>query len=243
MDSDRGRELDILPPTSDGIVSDQITLPEGPVTLTVEATDPSGKVDSDSVELTISAPNSAPLCEITQPSNGEFSVGGSNVTFAGTMSDVDIDADLLAVTWTSDKDGELSSGMADTSGTYVFDTSTMSLNTHQITMTVTDEMGLQCTDTIQYSIGTPPTIILQQPYVNTLINEGDEQVFSASSPIRNKVAQNCRLYGNRTSTVRSLLDRQNPVVSHSSRVIHLSFGTHIITATVTDSMVYTLQSK
>ena len=58
-------ELDILPPASDGIVSDQITLPEGPVTLTVEATDPSGKVDSDSVELTISAPNSAPLCDYT----------------------------------------------------------------------------------------------------------------------------------------------------------------------------------
>ena len=45
-------------------------------------------------------------------------MGGSTVTFAGTMSDVDIDANLLAVTWTSDKDGELSTGMADVSGTY-----------------------------------------------------------------------------------------------------------------------------
>ena len=106
--------------------------------LTLEATDPSGKVDTDSVELTIRAPNSAPICEITQPNTGEFSVGGSTVTFAGTMSDVDIDANLLAVTWTSDKDGELSTGMADASGTYTFESSDMSLNTHQITMTVTD---------------------------------------------------------------------------------------------------------
>jgi hypothetical protein len=141
-------ELDILPPDSDGIVTDQITLPEGNVTLTLEATDPSGKVDSASVDLTITAPNSAPTCEITQPNTGEFSIGGSSVTFAGTMSDVDIDANLLAVTWTSDKDGELSSGMADSTGTYTFETSEMTLNTHQITLTVTDEMGLQCTDVI-----------------------------------------------------------------------------------------------
>ena len=127
---------------------------------------------------------------------------------------------LLAVTWISDKDGELSSGMADASGTYVFDTSTMSLNTHQITMTVTDEMGLQCTDTIQYSIGTPPTIILQQPYVNTLINEGDEQVFSAIVSDTEQSGSDCRLYGNRTSTVHSLLDRLSLVVYHSLRVIH-----------------------
>ena len=33
----------------------------------------------------------------------------------------------------------LSTGMADASGTYSFESSDMSLNTHQITMTVTDD--------------------------------------------------------------------------------------------------------
>ena len=116
-------ELDILPPEV-MVLLDQFY---ETVTLTLEATDPSGKVDTDSVELTIRAPNSAPVCEITQPNTGEFSVGGSTVTFAGTMSDVDIDSNLLAVTWTSDKDGELSTGMADASGTYTFESSDMSL--------------------------------------------------------------------------------------------------------------------
>ena len=172
-------ELDILPPGSDGIVTDQITLPEGPVTLTLEATDPSGKVDTDSVELTIRAPKFRSRVQITQPNTGEFSVGGSTVTFAGTMSDVDIDDNLLAVTWTSDKDGELSTGMADASGTYSFESSEMSLNTHQITMTVTDGWDYSARTPFNTPIGTPPSIILQQPYANTLINEGDEQVFSA----------------------------------------------------------------
>lgn len=227
-------ELDILPPGSDGIVSDQITLPEGSVTLTLEATDPSGKIDTDSVELTISAPNSAPLCEITQPLDGEFSVGGSNVTFAGTMSDVDINSELLAVTWTSDKDGELSSGMADISGTYVFDISTMSLNTHQVTMTVTDEMGLQCTDTIQYSIGTPPTIILQQPYVNTLINEGDEQVFSAIVSDTEQSGSELQIVWESDINGTLFVGPAESSGLSQFESDSLSFGTHIITATVTD---------
>ena len=226
--------LDILPPASDGIVSDQITLPEGLVTLTLEATDPSGKIDSDSVELIISAPNSAPLCEITQPGNGEFSVGGSNVTFAGTMSDVDIDPELLTVTWTSDKDGELSSGMADPTGTYTFDISTMSLNTHQVTMTVTDEMGLECTDTIQYSIGTPPTIILQQPYVNTLINEGDEQVFSAIVSDTEQSGSELQVVWESDINGTLFVGPAESSGLSQFESDSLSFGTHVITATVTD---------
>ena len=227
-------ELDILPPSSDGIVTDQITLPEGPTTLTLEATDPSGKVDTDSVELTIRAPNSAPICEITQPNTGEFSVGGSTVTFAGTMSDVDIDDNLLTVTWTSDKDGELSMGMADASGTYTFESSEMSLNTHQITMTVKDELGLECTDTIQYSIGTPPSIILQQPYVNTLINEGDEQVFSAIVSDTEQSGSELQVVWE--SDINGTLFVGPAESSGLSQFENdaLSFGTHIITATVTD---------
>lgn len=227
-------ELDVLPPANDGVVTDQITLPEGDTTLTLQATDPSGKVDTDSVELTIKGPNQAPLCEITQPNNGEFSVGGSNVTFAGTMSDPDIEASLLAVTWTSDKDGELSTGMADVSGSYSFDTGELSLNTHQVTLTVTDEMGLQCTDTIQYSIGTPPSIVLQQPYANTLINEGDEQVFSALVSDTEQSGSELQVVWE--SDINGTLF-VGPAESNGLSQFEtdaLSFGTHLITATVTD---------
>ena len=227
-------ELDVLPPANDGVVTDQIMLPEGDTTLTLQVTDPSGKVDTDSVELTIKGPNQAPLCEITQPNNGEFSVGGSNVTFAGTMSDPDIESSLLAVTWTSDKDGELSTGMADVSGTYSFDTSELSLNTHQVTLTVTDEMGLQCTDTIQYSIGTPPSIVLQQPYANTLINEGDEQVFSALVSDTEQSGSELQVVWE--SDINGTLF-VGPAESNGLSQFEtdaLSFGTHLITATVTD---------
>ena len=227
-------ELDILPPNADGMVVDQLTLPEGEYTLSLEATDPTSKSDVSSVELTITAPNSAPNCEITEPTNGEFSVAGESVTFVGTFSDPDIDATLLAISWTSDKDGELSTGMGDSSETYSFESSTLSQNTHQVTLTVTDEMGLQCTDTIQYSIGTPPSLVLQQPYANTLINEGEEQVFSAF--VSDTEQSGSELIVEWQSDINGTL-YVGPAESSGISQFEtdsLSFGTHLITATVTD---------
>ncbi len=227
-------ELDILPPTSDGMVTDQITLPEGEYTLSLEATDPTDKTDTSSVNITVTAANTAPSCEITQPTSGDFSVAGATVTFAGTFSDPDIEPTMLAVTWTSDKDGELSTGMGDAAGTYSFEASELSQNTHQIALTVTDEMGLQCTDTIEYSIGTPPSIVLQQPYANTLINEGDEQVFSAF--VSDTEQTGSELMVEWESDINGTL-YVGPAESSGISQFEtdaLSFGTHLITATVTD---------
>ncbi len=74
------------------MVVDQLTLPEGDYTLSLEATDPTNKSDVSTVDFTITAPNTIPLCEITEPTNGDFSVAGESVTFVGTFSDPDIEA-------------------------------------------------------------------------------------------------------------------------------------------------------
>ncbi len=226
--------LEVLPPDAEGLVSDTITLPEGAYTLTLDVTDPTEKQDTSAVDITVIGPNEAPICEIVQPTSGDFSVAGSSVTFAGTFSDPNIEPSDLAVTWTSDKDGELFAGMGDATGSSTFTTDEMSQNTHQVTLTVTDEMGLQCTDTIQYSIGTPPSIILQQPYANTLINEGDEQVFSAL--VSDTEQSGPELMVEWSSDVNGTL-YMGPAESSGISQFEtdsLSFGAHIITATVTD---------
>ncbi len=55
--------------------------------------------------ITVGPPNTKPSCEITNPTDYTAGEQGAMVQFEGLVSDVDIDADLLTVAWSSDKDG------------------------------------------------------------------------------------------------------------------------------------------
>ena len=226
--------LTITPPDSEGLLTDELTLSEGTHTIEFNATDPDGKSDTESVDIVVTQENIQPLCEITAPISGEFSVAGAEVNFIGTANDPDIDPELLTVVWSSDVDGELSNGVGSNTGEVSFSSSELTLNTHQISLIVTDEMGLACTDTIQYSIGTPPTILLQLPYVDTLINEGETLIFSAN--VSDTEQSGSDLMVEWESDIDGQLfsgyAASNGISQFQSA--SLSFGTHSITATVTD---------
>lgn len=226
--------LTVSAPDNSGQIADELTLSEGSHTLSLSAEDPDGKSAETSVNITVTGPNQIPNCEITNPINGEFSLVGDEVTFEGTATDPDISPSMLAVTWTSDKDGELSSGMGDPSGSVSFSSAELSQNTHQITLSVTDEMGLSCTDTIEYSIGSPPTLLLQLPYVDTLINEGDDLTFSAY--VSDTEQSGSDLLVEWESDIDGQLYSGYAAANGISlfNSTSLSFGTHTISATVTD---------
>ena len=226
--------LTITPPDSDGLITDVLMLSQGTHTIQFDANDPDGKSDSVSVDIVVTAANNQPLCEIISPTSGEFSVAGAEVTFTGTASDPDIDPELLNIAWVSDIDGELYNGIGTGSGEVSFSSTELSLNTHQITLSVSDEMGLTCEDTIQYSIGTPPSILLQLPYVDTLINEGESLTFSAN--VSDTEQSGSELMVEWESDIDGQLfsgyAASNGISQFQSS--SLSFGTHTITAMVTD---------
>ena len=133
-----------------------LTQGEHAIKLYVE--DTTGKSDTESIIINVGPPNSAPLCEITAPNMGYAGPQNQNIDFMASVSDVDIASNLLTVTWSSDKDGELGSSTPNSSGDVLFSYSALSVNTHTVTMTVTDEIGTSCTDFISYTVGTPPEV-------------------------------------------------------------------------------------
>ncbi|MFH2013176.1 MAG: choice-of-anchor D domain-containing protein, partial [Pseudomonadota bacterium] len=115
--------------------------------ITLTATDSGGKTGSASIQIRINAQNlNAPTATINSPSNGSVYVIGTNISFSGSATDPE-DGALGggSLVWTSNKDGQIGT---DTS----FNTTTLSVGEHIITLTATDSGGLQGMDQISLII-------------------------------------------------------------------------------------------
>jgi len=155
-------------------------LAEGDHVVRLRAVDTSGKEASDSVVIAVGPPNTAPSCGITAPVDGAAGPEGGEVVFEGLVSDVDVTADWLAVSWTSDVDGTLRESTPDSDGTVGFAYSDLSVATHRITLTATDEVGATCSDSIYYTVGTPPELVVTAPTSGEVVNEGSVVSFAAT---------------------------------------------------------------
>ena len=172
-------DVDALP-TSSGEVLGYGNLEEGEHAIELHALDSAGNEAVESVTIEVGAPNSAPSCGITAPADGASGEEGGLVTFRGTVGDVDVAADWLAVTWSSDKDGALGTSTPDSAGNVVLAYSDLSTNTHVLTMLAKDEVGATCSAFILYTVGSPPTIVLSAPLDGEVVNEGESLTFSAT---------------------------------------------------------------
>ena len=166
-------------PNTTGEVVGFGSLSEGQHAIQLFVTDTTGKETQESVIIDVGPPNSTPLCEILAPSNGAAGVEGATVEFSGAVSDADVTADLLDVVWISDKDGEIGSSTPTSSGQIVFTYADLSVNSHIITLQVSDELGARCTTLVEYTVGTPPSITINNP-LDGVINEGTPITFDAT---------------------------------------------------------------
>jgi subtilisin family serine protease len=171
--------------------------------------------------------NTPPTATINSPTNGTTVTDGDSVSFVGSASDTE-DGDLSAsLVWTSDLDGQIGTGAS-------FSTTTLSVGTHTITASVSDSGGLSGSDSISITVdpappaNTAPTATISSPANGSTVIEGDSVSFAGSA----SDAEDGDLSASLVWT--SDLDGQIGTGASFSTTT-LSVGTHVITASVSDS--------
>ena len=222
-------------PDESGNLSGFGTLSAGDHVITLAVSDPEGHETEDSVAISVHAPNQAPTCAITAPAGGGHSSIGEVVAFKGTVGDVDQSADGLIVTWTSDQEGgPFATSVPDSSGHVEASRDDLVAATHRITLRAVDAGGLDCTDQITWSVGSPPHIAIQRP--------NDADVFDVGVPVQfDAVATDgetlpAGLVVSWTSDRDGLMGQGAPdgLGRSALNTAQLTAGLHAVTATVTD---------
>lgn len=222
-------------PTSAGEVLGYATLPEGPHALELHVLDSAGNEGIATVLIDVGPPNSGPTCSIVAPTDGGASEDGERVDFAAAVGDAEVTADRLTVEWSSDKDGVVGNSTPDTDGSVDFATSTLSVNAHRITLRVTDEVGATCTQSIGWTVGTAPTITLETPTPDELVNAGDNLMYSALVTDNEDVASDLTVTWE--SSLDGVIYEGPPDSTGLAQFIDssMSVGDHVLTVTVTDT--------
>lgn len=232
VDGDR-LEVDVTV-DSDGDVTASTTFTEAAehsLTLHVEDTD--GKTASDTVTLTVQAAAGSPTCSIDSPGDDTVVDFEEGADFTATVADPDQSPETLTVTWTSDFQGYLGSSTADSAGSIEF-SPTLEQADHTVSMVVTDDSGLTCSDYVTVIVDAAPAIEVLSPTSGGTVQEGDAVVVSVS------VTDDRDDDEDLTVTWRSSLDGALGSGTPDSDgdlefSLSLSVGSHTLTVTATDS--------
>ncbi len=119
----------------------------GTHTISLTATDSDGKTGSATISITI---NSLPSATIIRPFDGSQHSNNDNIYFEGAATDSE-DGQITSqssLTWTSDIDGAIGSGVS-------FVATGLTAGVHEITLTVTDSYGGTGTDSVSITVIVP----------------------------------------------------------------------------------------
>ncbi len=168
-----GDLADPIAPDTSGRIAQAYSLTEGEHLLTLWVEDSLGKTGSDSVLVDVGPPNQPPTCAITAPARDGFSPAGESVTFEALVGDPDVPPETLAVSWSSDLDGALGTSQATSDGSVLFPIDSLSAGAHVITLEVADDEGLICTTAISWTVGSPPSVSIDQPTDGATVSSGE----------------------------------------------------------------------
>ena len=229
---DLGLDVEV---TSEGAVEAFANLDEGEHALRLRVVDTTGKEAVDSVVIDVGPPNSDPTCGITAPEDGAAGAEGEEVRFEAAVDDVDVKPDWLSVSWDSDTDGFLGSATPTSDGEVGLVTSDLTVATHRMVLTVTDEVGATCTDAIYYTVGTPPELELSSPTTGDTVNEGEAVAFAATVSDDQDLATELALSWSSDLDGEFSTQGADSLGSISFSTDELSPGAHALTVRVTDS--------
>ena len=174
-ESDKEGVIAHVEPDADGLVYGDLALREGIHEVSLVALDPKGDTGSDTVLVIVSGPNSPPQCSLEAPAlHAEFARDGE-VEMWGTAADIDVGAEWLHSSWSSDVDGLIWEGSPSHTGVTGWITSDLSVGAHTISLTVTDDAGVSCTDSTEIWVGLPPAISWLAPGEGDIITQGNAQ--------------------------------------------------------------------
>ena len=201
-----------------------ITLSEGSHTITASVIDSAANSDSATINLNVIQPvNTPPTINISSPADGAVFTEADLITLIGTGSDTE-DGDISgSIQWSSDLDGLLGSGA--TIG------ATLSVGSHLVTASVTDSGSLSATQSITLVVNeapnTPPVIAITSPADGGSFEQGSAVTFVGSA--------NDTEDGDLSSVIQWSSDQDGSLGSGVSVLSTLTLGSHVITASVTDS--------
>ena len=223
-------------PLSDGIIKDSLSLTTGNHTISLKAIDSLGKETIATANIIVVDTNSPPDCAITYPENLSAAGYGEMVSFDAITSDLESGMARLTATWSSDKDGFLSTMLPNIDGTLSLNLNTLSRNTHQISLRVEDDAGGVCIDTMVISITSPPQIIIASPAQSSVYNLGESIEFAAQAYDVEDAAN--MLTVTWSSSLDGVFSVKSPSVTGavSFPYAQLSSGQHTIAATVKDTV-------
>ena len=127
----------------------------GEHTVTLRATDIAGATTRESVTITV-LDDVAPICAITSPTGKVVLDSSQPVLMQGQVDDDNTPVAELAIQWSSDIDGPLGDAPPNDLGV-VSAEAVISTGNHQLTLLVTDGIGLTCADSVFVSTNGAPS--------------------------------------------------------------------------------------
>lgn len=220
-----------------GVTSGEAVLSEGEHEITLRATDSDGLQATDTVTVTVLATNTAPTCGILSPTDSTYGDSGTEVEFSGVAADAEVASQFLTATWSSDRDGSLFTEAVSAAGETGFSDDGLSVGTHVIELEVVDDGGELCSDTVVYTVGSPPTVEITAPGDGDVANEGDLLDFVGTALDSEDAGVDLTIAW--TSDLDGTLDNSPPPGDGSGTVgfvtDELSAGLHEIRLRATDS--------
>lgn len=233
QDSGEGLAADVVPDSS-GLTTSSVELDAGTYVLLASVLDSSENTGTDTVTIVVGPPNTPPTCAITSPETGSSAPIGELVTFEGSVADVDVPADWLEASFASNVDGSLGAVTPTTAGELLFAVSSLSVTTHTITLTVADEVGGSCTDSILLTISNPPSATITTPVAGDPLDADDSLTLTGT--VSDVEDPDDTLGVAWESDVDGLLGSPTPdSLGAVAQNFTLTAGTHLLTLTATDS--------